>query len=167
MDSQAHQTGAPSQPLLALGQMLERVTLMQREEAATTRHFLGGLQDQAQLHSMALERLLAGQSSAAPVPAGPSGLAGVVLQRMTAEDDAQSYLETVTLAEDHLAVHGPGKGEGERPPSTSGPLPGQRRKLPPQHPALWPTPLPRVPEPVSSTGPGALPSPGTSGGSVH
>jgi len=91
---QTQQAGAPSQPLVALGQMLERITAMQREEAVTTRQFLGVLHDQAQMHSAALERLLAGRSSAAPVPAGPSGLAGVVLQRMTAEDDVQSYLET-------------------------------------------------------------------------
>ncbi|XP_056277638.1 uncharacterized protein LOC130198498 [Pseudoliparis swirei] len=295
MDTQAQQAGAPGQPLVALGQMLERITVMQREEAVTTRQFLGALHDQAQMHSAALERVLTDRSSAAPAPTGPSKLAGVILQKMTAEDDVQSYLETfeataeacdwpadewavrllplltgeaqtaalglppaarrvyadihkavvdrlglspedhrrrfreaklgpedrpfafgqqlrdaaarwlqpgnsaaaqavverivleqfvgglpartsawvrchrpggmkaaITLAEDHLAVHGPGKGDGDRPPSTGRPIPGQRRRLPPQQPsrpAPWPTPLPRIPEPGSSTGPGTLPDP--------
>ncbi|XP_056282655.1 uncharacterized protein LOC130201606 [Pseudoliparis swirei] len=288
MDLHAQQAGVPSQPLVALGQMLERMAARQSEDAASTRQFLGGLQEQAQVHSRVLERLLMGQSSAAPEPAGPSRLTGVVPQRMTPEDDVQAYLETfeataeacgwpadewairllpllageaqtaalglppaarriypevrravmdrlglspedhrrrfreaklgaedrpfafgqrladaagrwlqpegsataqavvekivleqfigglpartsawvrchrptgmkaaVTLAEDHLAVHGPGKAEGDRPPSTSGPLTGQRRKLhPPQpsRPVPWPTSLPAGPRASSIDG---------------
>ncbi|KAK9535758.1 hypothetical protein VZT92_008119 [Zoarces viviparus] len=81
------------QPIIALGQMLGGIAAMQREQAEMNRLFLGELQAQAERQAYALEQLAARIAAGPPVPA-PSTLAGVVLHKMTAADDVQSFLDT-------------------------------------------------------------------------
>ncbi|XP_077954644.1 uncharacterized protein LOC144404843 isoform X2 [Gasterosteus aculeatus] len=70
----------PAQPIMALGQMIGELAVIQHDQAETNRQFLGGLQAQVGRQAQALEQLAA----------RPAGLA---LHQMTAEDDAQSFLE--------------------------------------------------------------------------
>ncbi|KAK9515986.1 hypothetical protein VZT92_026581 [Zoarces viviparus] len=83
----------PTQLIIALGQMLGVITAMQREQAEMNRQFLGVLQAQAERQAYALEQLMA-RTAAAPLVPAPSTLAGVVLHKMTAADDVQSFLES-------------------------------------------------------------------------
>ena len=79
------QEGNPTQPAVALGQMMEGVAAMQREQAAFNRQFLGMLQNQ-------MEHLLS-TPAAAPSSKARSPLAGLTLHKMSEADDPQSFLE--------------------------------------------------------------------------
>ncbi|KAK9542027.1 hypothetical protein VZT92_002029 [Zoarces viviparus] len=84
---------APTQPIMVLGQMLGRIAAMQRDQAETNQQFLGALQAQAERQARALEQLAA-RAAAAPPVTPPSPLAGVVLHKMSAAYDVQSFLDT-------------------------------------------------------------------------
>ncbi|XP_077950197.1 uncharacterized protein LOC144389443 [Gasterosteus aculeatus] len=86
------QQGMPAQPILALGRMIGELAAIQRDQAEANRQFLGALQAQVGRQAQALEQLAARPADAQRTP-GPAALTGLALHRMTAEDDAQSFLE--------------------------------------------------------------------------
>ncbi|XP_056271048.1 uncharacterized protein LOC130194181 [Pseudoliparis swirei] len=87
----------PEQPWIQLGQMLGRIAAMVQDQAEAGRQTLGKLLAQAEEQTRALERLAAQTAAATPVA---SPVVGVELQKMTAGDDPQSFLETFeTVAE--------------------------------------------------------------------
>ncbi|KAL6104815.1 uncharacterized protein ACO6RY_14459 [Pungitius sinensis] len=86
------QQAMPAQPALALGQMIGELAAIQRDQAEANRQFLGALQAQVGRQAQALELLVSRSGPALPPP-GPTAMAGLTLHRMTAEDDAQSFLE--------------------------------------------------------------------------
>ncbi|XP_077954435.1 uncharacterized protein LOC120834331 isoform X1 [Gasterosteus aculeatus] len=91
MDANDHGEGL-MQPAVALGRMLGEIAAMQREQAEANRHFLGALQAATDRQTQVLEQLAA-RPVASPTTPGPSAYAGVVVHKMTPEDDVQSYLE--------------------------------------------------------------------------
>uniref|UniRef100_A0AAQ4RXT8 CCHC-type domain-containing protein n=1 Tax=Gasterosteus aculeatus aculeatus TaxID=481459 RepID=A0AAQ4RXT8_GASAC len=91
MDANDHGEGL-MQPAVALGRMLGEIAAMQRKQAEANRHFLGALQAAADRQTQVLEQLAA-RPVASPTAPGPSAYAGVVVHKMTPEDDVQSYLE--------------------------------------------------------------------------
>ncbi|XP_077948365.1 uncharacterized protein LOC144388950 [Gasterosteus aculeatus] len=93
MTADGHRQGMPTQPLVALGQMIGELAAVQKEQAEANRQFLGALQAQVERQARALEQLAA-QPAAAPLTQGPAAFAGLTLQRMTGDDDVQSFLET-------------------------------------------------------------------------
>ncbi|KAL6103610.1 uncharacterized protein ACO6RY_02968 [Pungitius sinensis] len=86
------QQAMPAQPALALGQMIGELAAIQRDQAEANRQFLGALQAQVGRQAQALE-LLAARSGPTLPPSGPTALASLTLHSMTAEDDAQAFLE--------------------------------------------------------------------------
>jgi len=85
MDHQEQHAEMLTKLIVPLEQMLAGITAMLREQAETNRQFLGALHDQAERQTFALEQIAAQSAAALP--------AAVVLQRMTATDDAQSFLD--------------------------------------------------------------------------
>ncbi|KAL6099312.1 uncharacterized protein ACO6RY_01153 [Pungitius sinensis] len=86
------QQAMPAQTALSLGRMIGELAAIQRNQAEANRQFLGALQTQVGRQAQALELLAARLGPALP-PTGPAGMASLTLHRMTAEDDAQSFLE--------------------------------------------------------------------------
>ncbi|XP_069027698.1 uncharacterized protein [Embiotoca jacksoni] len=69
----------------------------------------------------------------------------------------------VTLAEDHLAVHPSGQGDGSRPPAAARPIPAPRRRIQQPGvaralPAPWALTTPRFTDPTGPAGPSTLPN---------
>ncbi|KAM6944694.1 regulator of G-protein signaling 3-like [Lycodopsis pacificus] len=85
--------GATPEAQMVLGQMLGGIAAMQRDQAEANRQFLGALRAQAEWQAHALEELAARAAAGPPVTAPPP-LAGVVLHKMSAADDVQSFLDT-------------------------------------------------------------------------
>ncbi|XP_062420426.1 uncharacterized protein LOC134132719 [Pungitius pungitius] len=86
------QQDMPTQPALALAQMIGELAGIQREQAEANCKFMGMLQVQVGRQAQALEQLVE-RSRPAPPPPGPTALASLTLHRMTAEDDAQAFME--------------------------------------------------------------------------
>ncbi|XP_062418714.1 uncharacterized protein LOC134130607 [Pungitius pungitius] len=86
------QQDMPTQPALALAQMIGELAGIQREQAEANRQFMGMLQVQVGRQAQALEQLVE-RSGPAPPPPGPTALASLTLHRMTAEDDTQAFME--------------------------------------------------------------------------
>ncbi|XP_056277635.1 uncharacterized protein LOC130198493 [Pseudoliparis swirei] len=91
MESSQQHSDLPTQLLMALGQMLEGMAAMQRDQSEANRQLLGALLAQAERQMKALDRLAA---RTAATPPNPSPLAGVEVTKMTTADNVQSFLET-------------------------------------------------------------------------
>ena len=76
------------QPVMALGQMLGEIAAIHQEQAALNRQQLEALCAQTEAQSRLLQMMLARPGSASPPP---HMLSGVVLHKLTAEDDPQSF----------------------------------------------------------------------------
>jgi len=97
MESIEQHPDLPIQHVMELGQMLCQMAATMKDWAEADRQIRWRLLAQAEEQTRALELLAAQTAAATPIP---SPWAGVALQKMTAGDDVQSFLETFeTVAE--------------------------------------------------------------------
>ena len=80
------------QPVTALGEMFGEINAMHLEQAVLNRQQLEAVCTQTEAQTQLLQELLAWSGAGAPSPP-PHALLGVVLHKLTAEDDPQSFLD--------------------------------------------------------------------------
>lgn len=80
------------QPVTALGQMLGKIAVMHQEQAALNRQQLEALYARTEAQTQLLPLLLAQLGAGAPSPP-PHLLSDVVLHKLPAEGDPQSFLK--------------------------------------------------------------------------
>ncbi|XP_051800794.1 uncharacterized protein LOC127532932 [Acanthochromis polyacanthus] len=82
----------PVQPVAVLAQMLRDLAAMHADQAAANRRHLEALHQQTERQTRVLEQLLS-RPGGSPGSSSSSSISGLSLQRMTAEDDPQSFLD--------------------------------------------------------------------------